>query len=70
MCVRVCVCVCVCGVSLTAVCREAFAADLAEALEALVQVTHLLLQVRVLLVQHVLLGVALQSRDLILVDFF
>jgi len=59
-------CVCVC---LTAVLGEALVADLAEALEGPAEVPHLLLQVRVFLVQHVFLGVALQGRDLVLVYF-
>lgn len=61
---------CVCVVlSLTAVFSEALVAELTEALEALVEVSHFLLQVCVLLVQHMLFGVALQGRDHILVDF-
>lgn len=55
--------------SLTAVFSEALVAELTEALEALVEVSHFLLQVCVLLVQHMLFGVALQGRDHILVDF-
>ncbi len=66
-------CVCVCArflsLSLTAVFSEALVAELTEALKALVEVSHFLLQVRVLLVQHVLFGVALQGRDHILVYF-
>lgn len=53
--------------SRTAVFSEALVAELAEALEALVEVSHFLLQLRVLLVQHVLLGVTLQGRDHVLV---
>lgn len=64
-----CVCVCVCQLGLTAVVAEALVADLPQPLEALVEVSHLLLQVRVPLVQHVLLGVALRWRDHVLVDF-
>lgn len=44
-------------------------ADLAEALEAVVEVSHFVLQLRVLLLQHVLFGVALQGGDHILVYF-
>lgn len=61
---------CVCVVlPLTTVFGEALVAELTEALEALVEVSHFLLQVCVLLVQHMLFGVALQGRDHILVDF-
>lgn len=62
------VCMCVCF-SLTAVFSEALVAQLTEAIEALVQISHFLLQVHVLLVQHVLFGVALQGGDHILVYF-
>lgn len=44
--------------------------DLAQALEAMIQVLHLLLQLGVLLMDHVLLHVALQGRDHILMDFW
>ena len=62
-------CVYFLSLSLTAVFGEALVAELTEALEALVEVSHFLLQVRVLLVQRVLFGVALQGRDHILVYF-
>lgn len=65
----VCECVCVRFLSLTAVFGEALVAELTEAVETLVQVSHFLLQVCVLLMQHVLFGVALQGRDHILVYF-
>ena len=45
-------------------------AELAEAFEALVQVPHLVFQVRVLLVEYVLLHVALQRRYGVLVDLY
>lgn len=64
-----CVCVCARPLWLTAVFAETLVADLPQALEALVEISHLLLQVCVLLVQHVLLGVALHWRDHVLVDF-
>lgn len=66
----VCVCECECAppLWLTAAFAETLVADLAQALKALVEVLHLLLQVRVLLVQHVLLGVALRRGDHVLVD--
>lgn len=63
-----CVCMCVRPLWLTAAFAETLVADLAQALKALVEVAHLLLQVRVLLVQHVLLGVALRRGDHVLVD--
>lgn len=55
--------------ALTAVLGEALVAEFTEALEALVQIPHLLLQVHVFLVQHVLFGVALQRRNHVLVHF-
>ena len=64
-----CVCVCVCFLLLTTVFGEALVAELAEAFEALVEVSHFLLQVRVLLLQLVLFDIALQRRDHILVYF-
>lgn len=60
---------CVCFLLLTAVFSEALVAELAEALEALVDVSHFLLQVRVLLLQLVLFDIPLQGRDHILVYF-
>lgn len=68
MCTRVGVCVFV-SLQLTTVFAETLVADLPEALEALVEVSHFLLQVRVLLVQHMLFGVALQRGDHVLVYF-
>lgn len=61
-----------CGIpppSLTAVLCEALMAEFTQALEAVVDVLHFLLQVRVLLVQLVLFGVPLQWGDQILVYF-
>lgn len=54
---------------LTAVCSEALVAEFAQAFEAVVDVPHFLLQVRVLLVQLGLFGVPLQWGDHVLVDF-
>lgn len=55
--------------SLTAVFGEALVAELAETLEALVEASHFLLQVRVLLVKYMLFSVALRRGDDVLVDF-
>lgn len=55
--------------SLTAVFCEALMAEFTQALEAVVDVLHFLLQVRVLLVQLFLFGVPLQWGDQILVYF-
>lgn len=55
--------------SLTAVFCEALVAEFTQALEAMVDVLHFLLQVRVLLVQLLLFGVPLQWGDQILVYF-
>lgn len=53
---------------LTAVLREALMADFTEALEAVVEVSHLLLQLSVLLLQHVLFSIALYRGDDVLVN--
>ncbi len=58
-----------CVFSLTTVFSESLMADLTESLEALVKISHFLLQVCVLLVQHMLFDVTLQGRDHVLVDF-
>lgn len=55
--------------TLTAIFSEALVAELTEALEALVEVFHFLLQLRVFLLQHVLFGITLQGRDHVLVYF-
>lgn len=57
------------GCRLTTVLGEALVAESAQSLEAVVEIPHPLLQVRVLLVQLGLFGVPLQWRDHILVDF-
>lgn len=54
---------------LTAVWRETLVADFAEALEAVVEVSHFLLQLSVLVLQQVLFGVALHGGDHVFVDF-
>lgn len=54
--------------ALTTVFSEPLVAELSETLKALVKVTHFLLQVFVLLVQHMLFDITLQRGDYILVD--
>lgn len=60
---------CVCFSCLTAIFTEALVAELTEALKALVEVSHFVLQLCVLLLQHVLFGITLQGRDHVLVYF-
>lgn len=63
------ICVCACSLVLTTVFGEALVAELTESLKALIEVSHFLLELCVLLVQNVLFGVTLQGRDHILVYF-